>query len=176
MKKILIISSILFLLVFNTFAQTPTIGLEENEIKNWIVDSIIRTYLKRIEQYGFSIPRSAEDSQKKFPVLYVLDGRAHFYSTVGMLHQLSVSNGNTILPEMIVVAIPNVDRIRDLTPSQVSFLPNSGGAENFSDFLEKELFPYIDEKYPTTPYRTLIGHSWGGLFVLNTLIHHPEFF
>ncbi|MDQ1772775.1 tetratricopeptide repeat protein [Labilibaculum sp. A4] len=176
MKKILIISSILFLLVFNTYAQTPTIGLGENEIRIGIVDSIYSAILKENRPIWISIPRSAEDSQKKFPVLYVLDGRAHFYSTVGMLHQLSVSNGNTILPEMIVVAIPNVNRIRDLTPSQVSYLPNSGGAENFSDFLEKELVPYIDEKYPTTPYRTLIGHSWGGLFVLNTLIHHSEFF
>ena len=176
MKKILIISNLLYLLVCSTYAQIQTIGLEENEIRIGIVDSIYSDILKEKRQIWVSIPRGAEDSQKKFPVMYVLDGSAHFYSTVGMLHQLSVANGNTILPEMIVVAIPNVNRTRDLTPSEVSYFPNSGGAENFSIFMEKELIPYINKKYPTTPYRTLIGHSWGGLFVLNTLIHHSKSF
>lgn len=176
MKKILIICNILYLLVCSAHAQIQTIGLEEDEIRIGIVDSIYSDILKENRQIWVSIPRSADDSQKKFPVMYVLDGSAHFYSTVGMLHQLSVANGNTILPEMIIVAIPNVNRTRDLTPSEVSYFPNSGGAENFSSFMEKELIPYIDEKYPTTPYRTLIGHSWGGLFVLNTLIHHSKSF
>jgi predicted alpha/beta superfamily hydrolase len=176
MQKILIISSILFLLVCNANAQLQTIGLEENKISIGTVDNIYSDILKEERPIWISIPRSAENSQNKFPVIYVLDGTAHFYSTVGMLHQLSVANGNTILPEMIIVALPNVNRIRDLTPSEVSYFPNSGGSENFSSFLEKELIPYIDEKYPTMPYRTLIGHSWGGLYVLNSLVHHNDVF
>lgn len=153
-----------------------TIGLEKNRIRIGIVDSIYSDILKEKRPIWISIPESAENSQKKFPVIYLLDGTAHFYSTVGMVHQLSVANGNTILPEMIVIAIPNTNRIRDLTPSEVSYFPSSGGAENFSDFLEKELVPYVDTKYPTTTYRTLIGHSWGGLFSLNTLINHSSVF
>ncbi|GAB3241510.1 hypothetical protein GCM10027346_37070 [Hymenobacter seoulensis] len=43
-------------------------------------------------------------------------------------------------------------------------------------FIEKELIPYIDSRYPTTPYKTLIGHSVGGLAVVNTLLHQPNLF
>ena len=34
----------------------------------------------------------------------------------------------------------------------------------------------IDSKYATTPYRTLIGHSLGGLMVVNTLAFHTHLF
>ena len=53
---------------------------------------------------------------------------------------------------------------------------NSGGGENFISFIEKELMPHIDSLYPTAPYRILIGHSVGGLTVMNTLIHHTNLF
>ncbi|BDD03988.1 alpha/beta hydrolase-fold protein [Aureibacter tunicatorum] len=176
MKKTLFICALLFLFACNLLAQSSTIGLDKNQITVGIVDSIYSNILQEKRPIWISIPESAENSQKRFPVIYVLDGTAHFYSTVGMVHQLSVANGNNIIPEMIVVGIPNTDRVRDLTPSKVPYLASSGGAENFSSFLENELIPYIDSKYQTTPYRTLVGHSWAGLFTLNTLIHHPAIF
>lgn len=82
---------------------------------------------------------------------------------------------------MVVVAILNTDRTRDLTPTHVldgiySRYETSGGAENFTAFIGKELMPYIETHYPVAPYRTLIGHSFGGLFVINTLIHHTDMF
>lgn len=157
-------------------SQTPTIGIEDNEIKIGVVDSIKSKILGEKRQIWVSVPNSYEESGKKFPVLYVLDGREHFYSIVGMVQQLSVANGNTILPEMIVVAIPNTNRIKNLTPSSVPYLPGSGGSDDFSDFLEKELIPFIDTKYPTIPYRTILGHSWGGLFVISELIRYPTLF
>ncbi|HEX8504684.1 MAG TPA: alpha/beta hydrolase-fold protein, partial [Hymenobacter sp.] len=91
---------------------------------------------------------------------------------------------NTVCPEMIVVGIPNTNRTRDLTPSRATsaeFMPAaelkaSGGGENFTAFLEKELIPYVNAHYPTSSHRTLIGHSFGGLLVMNTLLHHPTLF
>ena len=52
----------------------------------------------------------------------------------------------------------------------------SGGGEKFISFIEKELIPHIDSIYPTEPYRMLIGHSFGGLTVINTLVHHTNLF
>lgn len=124
-------------------------------------------------------------TNKRYPVVYLLDGDAHFYSLVGMIHQLSSINGNTVCPEMIVVGIPNTNRTRDLTPYKPDpidpFLPQemiseSGGGDKFISFIEKELFPFIDSNYPTAPYKMLIGHSFGGLTVLNTILHHKELF
>jgi predicted alpha/beta superfamily hydrolase len=112
---------------------------------------------------------------KRYPVVYVLDGDAHFLSTVGMIQQLSQANGNTILPEMIVVGIENTNRQRDLTPSLVT--PGSNAKVNpFVNFLEKELMPYVDKNYNSAPYRILVGHSLGGLTAINILTNSPELF
>lgn len=117
-------------------------------------------------------------SKPSYPVLYVLDGDGYFLSLVTMIRQLAVINGNTVYPEMIIVGIPNTrgHRTRDLTPSASSFDPLSGGGEDFTAFMEKELIPYVDKNYATAPYRTLIGHSFGGLMVINTLLKHTDLF
>jgi uncharacterized protein len=86
---------------------------------------------------------------------------------------------------MIVVGIPNTDRTRDLTPTHMdvepmmndsTFVKTSGGGENFIAFMEKELMPFIESKYPTAPYKMLIGHSFGGLAVMQTFVHHNHLF
>ncbi|WP_216597595.1 alpha/beta hydrolase [Persicobacter sp. CCB-QB2] len=84
---------------------------------------------------------------------------------------------------MILVGISNRHhRTRDLTTSPIKMRRGramdheTGGAETFTEFMEKELIPYIDSKYPTTAYRTLIGHSYGGLFTINMLINHKALF
>ncbi|WP_320052466.1 alpha/beta hydrolase-fold protein [uncultured Acetobacteroides sp.] len=125
-------------------------------------------------------------SSTKYPVVYLLDGETHFYSVVGLIQQLSSANGNTVFPEMIVVGIRNTDRRRDFTPTHVaspffplvdsSFASVSGGGSRFFSFVEKELIPYIESKYPTQPYRMLIGHSLGGLAVMDALLNHTELF
>ena len=44
------------------------------------------------------------------------------------------------------------------------------------DFVEKELIPYVEDNYPATSYRTFIGHSFGGLSVLEALRSRPDVF
>jgi uncharacterized protein len=152
------------------------------------IDSIYSNILNEPRKIWVYVPaNSGTDlfSKQRYPVMYLLDGDAHFYSVVGMIHQLSSVNGNTICPEMIVVGIPNTDRTRDLTPTHVdidppymdsAFSKPSGGGEKFMAFIEKELMPHIDSLYPTEPYRILTGHSFGGLTVINTLVHHTNLF
>jgi uncharacterized protein len=114
-------------------------------------------------------------ADKRYPVVYVLDGEAHFLSTVGMIQQLSQANGNAILPEMIVVGIENTNRLRDLTPSLVT-ADNHARVNPFVHFLETELIPYVDKNYNTAPYRILVGHSLGGLTAIELLTHSPKLF
>jgi predicted alpha/beta superfamily hydrolase len=87
------------------------------------------------------------------------------------------------IPEMILIGISNQqNRTRDLTISIITnrqggaYNLETGGAENFLKFLKNEPIPHIEKNYPVTNYRTLIGHSFGGLFTINTLIHHQELF
>ncbi len=127
------------------------------------------------EDRKFFVHVPDNDLSRHYPVVYLLDGDAHFSSVTGMIDQISESNGNTACPPMIVVGIPNTVRMRDLTPTRGKD-SLSGGGEAFTSFLEKELIPYIDAHYPTAPYRMLIGHSLGGLMVMNTLVHHTSLF
>jgi len=103
--------------------------------------------------------------------LYLLDGSAHFYSTVGIIQQHSQANGNGTLPEMIVVAIENTNRVRDFVPSNNLDNPNP-----FIEFLSSELIPHIDKNYKTAPYKMLVGHSLGGLAVIDILTNFSELF
>lgn len=86
-------------------------------------------------------------------------------------------------PEMVLVGISNdKNRIRDLTTSIITakygmpFNMENGKADNFLRFIEEELIPYVENTYPVTDYRTLIGHSYGGLFTIYTLINQPNLF
>jgi predicted alpha/beta superfamily hydrolase len=149
-------------------------------------DSLYSDILKEERRLLIYVPGqsngSATDTSKRYPVLYLLDGDSHFHSVTGIMDQLT---RNDLCPEMIVVAIPNTDRSRDLTPThslklpdgtEQDFLKTTGGAENFTSFIKQELIPYIDSHYGTSPYRILTGHSFGGLFAINTLINHPDIF
>jgi predicted alpha/beta superfamily hydrolase len=86
-----------------------------------------------------------------------------------------------IIPESIVVGIANVDRKRDFTyPSQKKLdqqeFPTAGKSEDFIDFIEKELQPFIDATFRTNATKTIIGQSLGGLLVTEILVKRPDLF
>ena len=178
------------IILFFLLGVSSLISVAQSETKIVIgtIDSLHSKILGEQRKIWIYVPDGGPGgiyAKQRYPVVYLLDGDAHFYSVVGMIQQLSQVNGNTICPEMIVVGIPNTDRTRDLTPTHItSDLPmmdsaasvNTGGGEKFISFIEKELIPHIDSIYPTQPYRMLIGHSFGGLTVINTLVHHTNLF
>lgn len=131
------------------------------------------------ESYG-----SKTQAPEAYPVLYLLDGDALFHTATGVVEFMS-RNGNDQIPELIIVAIPNADRNRDLTPThslinqigkESKTLVSSGGGGAFLKFLQEELVPRIDASYRTLPYRILAGHSLGGLFAIHALLTAPATF
>jgi len=118
-------------------------------------------------------PTGYNYADDRYPVFYMLDGADHFVHVAGIIHYLS--NVGRI-PQMIMVAIPNTRRNRDLTPTREDDVPASGGAGKFLSFLETELIPYIDQNYRTQPYRVLAGHSLGGTFVVYALLTKADLF
>jgi uncharacterized protein len=174
----------LLLLSFSAFSQ-------QKKIEIGIVDSLQSKVLNETRHIWVHVPEQPAYygdyfTPKRYPVLYLLDGEWHFQSVTGLVHFLSSENSAGLIPEMIVVAIVNTNRTRDFTPTNAgkSWDGNenralkrfSGGGENFLAFLEAELIPYIDAHYPTEPHRTLVGHSFGGLAVVNTLVEKPTLF
>jgi predicted alpha/beta superfamily hydrolase len=181
MKKLLFS---LLLIGFSFFAKAQS----DNKITIGTIETINSKILNEDRKVWIYVPDGYTKGAPKtenYPVLYLLDGNAHFTSVVGMTEQLSTMNGNTICPKMIVVGILNTDRNRDLTPTHIeSDLPmmtseaskTTGGNENFIAFIQKELMPYVEANYPTAPYKMLIGHSFGGLMAINTLANHTNLF
>lgn len=126
------------------------------------------------------VPKSNGGNKSKdrghYPVLYLLDGRDNFNAVVSIVEHLEESS---LCPPMIVVGIVHADRDRlsELTTGTDKEFPNAvGRGEQFMAFVEKELIPYVEATYPTAPYRTFMGHSVGGLTVVNALLHHPTLF
>ena len=152
-------------------------------------DSVWSPTLKENRKFLVYTPPSYTDTTylpKRYPVLYLLDGDAHFHSVTGLLQILGTGiNGTFVLPEMIVVAIPNTNRMRDMTPTKTDrdpdgkpqpALASSGGMANFLTFIKTELIPRIERDYRTAPYRVFVGHSLGGITTINALYTMPDAF
>jgi predicted alpha/beta superfamily hydrolase len=173
MKRLINDVLILFLvlMIFIPISSIAQDNIEDVVIGKTIdLDSKVLGEERQIMVY---LPPGYGQTTTKYPVLYLLDGRAHFQHASSTVQFLS-RNGR--IPQMIVVAIVNVDRTRDFTPTTMENRPKSGGFKKFITFIQDELFPYIEENYRTVPYRLLEGHSLGGMFSLHVLLNYPSMF
>lgn len=176
MKKITLLLT-LILVSITTKAQEDIIIGEKYTIHSDIMNED-RTYLVYLpDSY-----KEPDYGKAYYPVIYVLDGETNFLTTVTIQKTFTRGMYNT-MPECIVVGVVNTNRTRDMTPSKAVWLYNdkelfadSGGSEYFTDFLTKELRPLIETTYRTNGYNMLVGHSFGGLFAMNTLVHHTNTF
>lgn len=186
MKKI-VLCLLFSLLAFSAKAQEVNTQQEPQAITIGERFSLASQILGEERAYWVYLPASYNDSTyapQRYPVLYLLDGDAHFHSASGVVQFMS-TGGNIQTPELIIVAIPNTNRTRDLTPThtkvgfdgeEAAFLEVSGGGDRFLQFVRDELFLEIESTYRTQPYRILVGHSFGGLLALHALLDAPEMF
>ncbi len=155
---------------------------DENTIELGNTLSIHSQILNENRKLLVSLPDSYQDPSKAnstYPIIILLDGFVHFKTTSAIVDFMgSRTNRNYLMPETIVVAIENVDRERDFTVTKLKTKrPNTmGGGKNFLNFIEKELIPFLDDKYRTTSHRTLIGHSLGGLLTINAYLDETKLF
>ncbi|MBD1371011.1 alpha/beta hydrolase [Hazenella sp. IB182357] len=140
-----------------------------------------------------SVPK-VEPPIAGFPVIYVLDGNAFFYTVKEQVRLQSTRPDRTKIPPSIVVGIgyPNDQdfehkrRFYDFTfltkenlpphPKGMDW-PETGGAEYFLSFIENELKTFISQKYPVDQnQQSIFGHSLGGLLALEILYSRPNCF
>ena len=137
---------------------------------------------------------------KKYPVIYVLDGNMFFGTAMETVRNLSGAGlGVGEIPMAFTVAIGYKDatnllstfhkRWRDYTPNVGGVAEKmtklmggpsdiaGGGAPDFLKFLNEELKPLIQSKYNVDPNdATIAGVSLGGLFPSWTLLNQPDSF
>ncbi|TDF35184.1 esterase [Alteromonadaceae bacterium M269] len=124
------------------------------------------------------LPKSyAGNPDKKYPVIYRLDGAATLVMMNAVLESLQSQRA---APEVIIVAIENTDRLRDLYPT-VNRDPNGpvgagGGGAKFLQFITTELMPAVESKYRAHDFRIIAGASAAGAFSLYALQKKPELF
>ncbi|MBI3586472.1 MAG: hypothetical protein HY088_05030 [Ignavibacteriales bacterium] len=150
-------------IVFVIFANCSLHGSEKGTGDHTI--AIQSKALNETRDIFVHLPNDYGSADKRYPVLYVLDGEWIFTFAVGAMEFLS-GDVSGRMPEMIVVGIPNTNRERDLYYQQ----------EPFSKFIEEELIPSIDSKYQTLPHRVLYGWSSGSVFCLRTFVTKPGLF
>lgn len=179
-KGLKIVLTIGLIIFFQQFVKAQANQKQHFLQKVGVLDSLHSKILNGTRKIYVQLPAGYNpDKKQKYPVVYVLDGEV-FLPTVCDV-QSYYSGGFT--PEMVIVGISNhKNRTRDLTTSKITtkygmpFKEKNGEAANFYKFIENELIPFVENKYPVTHYRTLIGHSYGGLFAIYMLLKHPDVF
>ena len=148
------------LLASPVLAQSPqpiTLG------ETFVVPSAIMREDRRVM---VSLPESYGRTSSGYPVLFLLDGSSHIVHGGALVRYLASARNR--IPEMIVVALPNTNRNRDMTPGP--------GAVQYQQHLAEELIPWVEQKYRTVPERVVFGHSLSGSFVVHTLLNRPALF
>lgn len=169
MKKILFVLAV-------ALAAQASVAQEANPFSIGAEVTVASAILKAERKIWVHLPSGYKaDGSARYPVLYALDGAAHFQNLVAVTEHLS---DEQLAPKMIVVGILQGDRLTELTFGKDKEFPDfAGGAgEQFLDYIEKELIPAVDAKFRSAPYRTFVGHSVGGLAVVHALVHRPQLF
>ncbi|MCG8329779.1 MAG: hypothetical protein MI974_18935 [Chitinophagales bacterium] len=156
-----ILCSICLFILFSSSASTQSSPITIGQ-KHTITSSI----LGESRAFNVYLPHSYYSSEQiRFPVLYLMDGDYNFHYVSGMIEQLSMISEK--IPEMIVVGISDNGHdsyVKNCTPEN---------DDQFLQFIQQELKAYLDKHYKTSSYDILVGHSLGGLFVINTLLDQP---
>ncbi|MBB6522834.1 alpha/beta hydrolase [Pseudoteredinibacter isoporae] len=138
--------------------------------------------LNRPYEIYIKLPPSYFDEgnqRRKYPVVYLNDGLYAFQLASGVTHSAMI---NKAMEHHILVGIsfspldrPFESRRRDYTPKTAEN-PN-GEAQQYLNFLRKELFPLVEKRYRINSLRrAYAGYSLGGLFGLYALLEHSDSF
>ena len=164
------------------------------------VDAVVDVFEITSEEIGQSYRIKVASPSRRltqeggaYPVVYLLDSDMSFDMVRQILENLAMAR--EVPPTILVgVGYPGglsealVDRDRDYTPTVDEDyarlmgewrgqLGQVGGASEFLTFLENDLMPAIERRYPADPEdATVVGHSFGGLLALFALLESPSMF
>lgn len=181
--KLSFVKSLALIFMFNVSSSNAAMAEDRTfEIANTRVVTIDSKVLGKKYDLYIKIPRHyflEENKYKKYPVLYLNDGPYTFNVAAGATHLQHMNN-------VIVVGISfahgengQFSRVRDLTPVVDKSWKKytTGGTNKYLEFIETEVFQYIEQKYRiNTKQRILSGQSLGGSFGAWVLLTKPALF
>ena len=102
--------------------------------------------------------RYLENPEQEFAVTYILDSQLDQFWNMAKDNIDYLVYQSQILP-MITVGIVSESRGFDFNPNN----------EELSQHFEQEVFPLIAKNYRVNDFRIVVGHSWGGAYIGNTV-------
>ncbi len=183
MRPLLIILLTFYITI--SFGQTTNIKKTETTkpFVLGVIDEIQSKELAEKRILNIYLPEGYNTNDTiKYPVVYLLDGSAdEDFIHISGLYQFNSFPWVNHAPRSIIVGIANVERKRDFTypttiAGEIKKYPSAGHSNRFINFIEKELQPFIQNKYKTNLTKTIIGESLGGLLATEILLKKPTLF
>jgi len=130
--------------------------------KNYTIHSNAFNKEKKLQVY---LPENYKNSNREYPVLYVLDGQHYFSNAVSIQTALRVPDA---LPEMIVIGI----NIEGSERRNIMF----NTPEKFLSFLEDDVIAFVERSFRTSNERILFGWEASGFYASNILFDKKQLF
>ncbi|WLH14993.1 alpha/beta hydrolase-fold protein [Pseudomonas hefeiensis] len=163
------------LLIGVSFAHAEPVTLDGTE--QWMMKSA----QGRDYRIMISLPEGDVPFTGGYPVIYLLDGNAYFPA----FHAAKRAQDRLRGSILVAIGYPSdtpldfVRRAFDLSPPvpQERNNPPQGGQDLFLDFIEQRLMPRVNERFKVDQdQRSLVGHSFGGMFGVYALFTRPALF
>ncbi|MDR1380268.1 MAG: esterase family protein [Tannerella sp.] len=132
--------------------------------------------LKAERKYSIYLPPGYDETDRSYPVLYLLHGSGDNHTGWVQFGQVQHIADRTIaagLAGPMIIVMPDADTGRR------GYFNDIKGDFNYEDFFFKELVPHIEKTYRVRTerrYRAVSGLSMGGGGTIFYALHHPEMF
>lgn len=146
MKRMMAMIIFSLFLSHNLAAQTD--GSANIVGTNYTIESKVLDEKRELQVY---LPLDYAESDKTYPVLYVLDGQLFFNAVVSLTNKFKQSR---LAPEFIVVGVT--------TSYPQRFGNFSNGKDRFLEFLDTELIPYIESSFRINDEKLFFGWEYAG--------------
>ncbi|MFT5357120.1 MAG: enterochelin esterase-like enzyme [Polyangiales bacterium] len=159
--------------------RSPPISWRRVQIESLSSPSV---QARRVELLIPSTPSPADG----FPFLVVTDGDLAFDDAwFGVDSALSTLVNEGTLDPWVLIAIPAIDRMPEMTPTLASrralrtgrrLEQPHRGVEAFADYIVDVVLPAVQEEVSLSEHGAVLGYSFGGLAALHIGLRYPEHF
>ncbi|MDR9364215.1 MAG: alpha/beta hydrolase family protein [Balneolaceae bacterium] len=136
--------------------------------------AIESSVLNKNVNYNIYLPNGYEESNRSYPVLYLLHGYTDNeigWTQFGEVQQIADEASESLSVTDMIIVMPDAG---------VSwYINNHDGSVNYEHFFTQELIPHVDETYrtrATKEFRAVAGLSMGGYGTLIMATKHSELF
>ena len=149
-------------------SEVPAMEMNLGEKVSFFSDN-----LKEHREFFVRLPEGYQETERNYPVIYLLDANNETLTYMKNLYFHSVTQIERLMqqgdiPESIIIGIP--------FKSSQWFSNTVSNSTPFRNYLNKELSSYIDDNYRTSNNNILIGQSYSALFVISTLPYSSDTF